>query len=46
MKVPGFADFPSGAFSEFVEKAVIGSRTEITFHLKCGLTLKEEMRRR
>lgn len=46
MKRPGFADFPSEAFSEFVEKAVVSSRTEITFHLKCGLILKEEMRRR
>lgn len=33
--------FDGGVFKEFVEQVVIHSRTEIAFHLKCGLILQE-----
>ena len=35
--------FSDEAFTEFVDSIIVYSRTSIGFHLKCGLTLKEEL---
>lgn len=34
-------DFDGDLFEEYVEQIVVCSRTEIAFHMKCGLILKE-----
>lgn len=36
-------DFDGNLVTAFLNSATIDSRTEITFHLKCGLSLKERM---
>lgn len=36
-------EFSDEAFTEYVDSIIVYSRTRIGFHLKCGLTLKEEL---
>ena len=35
------SDFDAGLFERFVDHAVVSSRTELEFHLKCGMKVKE-----
>ncbi len=42
-KAEPLLEFDSNLFEEYVEKIVVLSRTELEFHLQCGLVLKERM---
>ena len=39
-----FSEFDAEVFRRFVDRMTLVSRTEVAFHLKCGLNLKEEVK--
>ncbi len=39
-----FSDFDGEVFRRFVDHMTLSNRTEVVFHLKCGLNLKEEVK--